>query len=106
MATAPVTGNTIGHIRAFLLDHEKLIIIVIAAVVLFWGYGKYAQIRLDHDNALLKQAQVVAQQQATQNAALAVQAQQNAQQVAQDKAQLQALTDKMTAQNQQLVNAN
>jgi hypothetical protein len=106
MATAPVTGSTPGMIRTFLLDHERLIIIVIAAAVLFWGWGKYAQMRLDHDNALLKQAQVIAQQQADQNAALAKQAQENAQQIAADKQQLQALSDKLTAQNQQLVNAN
>jgi len=105
-ATAPTTGSTPGIIRTFLLDHEKLIIAVIIAVVIWWGYGKYAQIRLDHDNAQLQQAQIVAQQQATQNAALAAQAQQNAQQIAEDKAQLQALTDKVTTQNQQLVNAN
>lgn len=104
--TAPTTGSTPGLIRTFLLDHEKLIIIVIAAIGLWWGYGKYAQIRLDHDNAALQQAQIVAKQQATTDAALATQAQQNAQQVAQDKAQLQVLTDKLTAQNQQLVNAN
>ena len=105
-ATAPTTGSTPGSIRTFLLDHERLIIIVLAAVVLWWGWGKYAQIRLDHDNALLKQAQVVAQQQADQNAALAKQAQANAQQIAEDRAQLQALSDKLTAQNQQLVAAN
>ncbi len=104
--TAPVTGSTPGIIRTFLLDHERLILCVLAAVVLWWGYGEYAKIRLDHDNALLQQAQIVAKQQATENAALAAQAQQNAQQVAQDKAQLQVLSDKLTAQNQQLVNAN
>src|ERR1700676_5408184 len=106
MATAPATGSTPGMIRTFLLDHERLIIIVLAAAVIFLGWGKYAQMRIDHDSALLKQAQVVAAQQATQDAALAQQAQQNALQIAQDKAQLQALSDKLTAQNQQLVNAN
>jgi len=98
-STAPVTGSTPGMIRTWLLDHERLIIVIVAAVVLWWGYGKYAQIRIDHDNALLKQATVVAQQQAAQDAALA-------QQVNADKLQLQALTDKLTAQNQQLTNAN
>jgi hypothetical protein len=106
MATAPVTGSTPGLIRTFLLDHERLIIIVLAAAVLLWGWGKYAQMRVDHDNALLKQAQIVAQQQADQNAVLAKQAQENSVLIAADKAQLQALSDKMTAQNQQLVNAN
>jgi hypothetical protein len=55
---------------------------------------------------VLKQAQIVAQQQATQDAALAQQATQNAAVVAQDKAQLQALSDKVTAQNASLVAAN
>jgi len=104
--TAPTTGSTPGLIRTFLLDHEKLIIVVIAAIVIFFGYVKITNIIADHDAANLKQAQVVAQQQADQNAALAKQAQANAQQIADDKAQLQVLTDRLTAQNQQLVNAN
>jgi hypothetical protein len=108
MATAisPTTGGELGKIRSFLLDHEKLLITVIIAITLWWGYGKYAQIRLDHDNAALKQATLVSQQQATQNAALLAQAQQQALVVAADKAALQALTDKVTAQNAQLAQAN
>src|SRR5271155_2468624 len=98
-ATSPTTGGEIGKIRSFLLDHERLLIVIVVAVAMWWGYGKYAQIRIDHDNALLQQATVVAQQQAAQSAALA-------QQVTADKAQLQALTDKLTQQNQQLTNAN
>src|SRR5277367_4127275 len=104
--TAPTTGSTPGLIRTFLLDHERLIIIVIAALVIWLGYVKITNIIADHDAANLKAAQVVAQQQADQNAALAKQAQANAQQIADDKAQLQVLTDRLTAQNQQLVNAN
>src|SRR5271155_3570018 len=104
--TAPVTGSTPGAIRTFLLDHERLIIIVIAALVIWLGYVKITNIIADHDAANLKQAQVVAQQQADQNAALAKQAAANAAQIADDKAQLQVLTDRLTAQNQQLVNAN
>src|SRR5271167_1159228 len=98
-STAPVTGSTPGLIRTFLLDHERLIIVVVLAVGLWFGYGKYAQIRLDHDNAVLAQAKITADAQAKANAALA-------QQVSDDKAALQALTDKLSAQNQQLVNAN
>lgn len=97
MATA--SGSTPGLIRTFLLDHERLIIVVILAVGLWFGYGKYAQIRLDHDNAILAQAKITADAQAKANAQLA-------QQVADDKAALQTLTDKLSAQNQQLVNAN
>src|SRR5271163_1319762 len=98
-STSPTTGSTPGLIRTFLLDHERLIIVAIVAVGLWFGYGKYAQIRLDHDNAVLAQAKVTADAQAKAN-------QQLAQQVADDKAALQALTDKLSAQNQQLVNAN
>jgi len=105
-ATSPTTGGELGKIRSFLLDHEKLLITLILAVTLWWGYGKYAQIRLDHDSAALKQATLVSQQQAQQNAALLVQAQQQAAVVAADKAALQALTDKVTAQNAQLAQAN
>lgn len=98
-STAPVTGSTPGLIRTFLLDHERLIIVAVLAVGLWFGYGKYAQIRLDHDNAVLAQAKITADAQAKANAQLA-------QQVADDKASLQALTDKVTAQNAQLVAAN
>src|SRR5271170_2591865 len=98
-STSPTTGSTPGIIRTFLLDHERLIIVVVLAVGLWFGYGKYAQIRLDHDNAVLAQAKVVADAQATANAQLAAQ-------VAADKASLQVLTDKLSAQNQQLTNAN
>jgi len=96
---ATVTGSTPGLIRTWLLDHERLIIVVIVVVGLWFGYGKYAQIRADHDSAVLKQAQIVANQQASQNAALAAQVQT-------DAAQLKALSDKLEAQNQQLANAN
>lgn len=98
-STAPVTGSTPGLIRTWLLDHERLIIVAIVVVGLWFGYGKYVQMRIDHDAAALKQAQVVATQQAAQDAALA-------KQVQADKDQLQALTDKVTAQNQQLTAAN
>ena len=98
-ATAPVTGNTIGHIRAFLLDHERLLIVIIAAVVIFLGYVKITNIIAEHDKEQLQQAQIVADAQKAQNAQLA-------QQVAADAAQLKELSDKLTAQNQQLANAN
>lgn len=104
--TAPVTGSTPGLIRTWLLDHERLIIVLIAAVLLWWGYGKYAQIRLDHDNAALQQQKIVVAAQVQQNAALAAQAQKDATQAAEDKAALQVLSDKIAAQNQQLISAN
>lgn len=98
-ATAPKTGNTIGHIRAFLLDHERLLIVLIAAAVIWLGYVKITNIIEEHDKAALQQAQVVAAQQAQQNAVLAKQAQD-------DAAKLQALSAQLEAQNQQLANAN
>lgn len=96
---APVTGSELGKIRTFLLDHERLIIVLVAAVALWWGYGKYAQIRLDHDNAVLAQQKVITDAQLKANQQLAAQ-------VAQDAAQMKALTDKVEAQNAQLANAN
>lgn len=105
-AISPVHGGEIGKIRSFLLDHEKLLIIVIAAVVLWWGYGKYADIRLQHDNAVLQQQKVITDAQVKQNAAIEVQRQKDAAQAAADKVALQAVTDKVTAQNQQLTAAN
>ncbi len=105
-AISPIHGGEIGKIRSFLLDHEKLLIVIVFAVLCWWGYGKYAQIRLDHDNAALQQQKLVVAAQVQQNAALAVQAQKDAAQSAADKAALQALSDKVAAQNQQLTNAN
>lgn len=99
MATAPITGNTIGHIRAFLLDHERLLIVLVAAVLIFIGYVKVTNIIAAHDAANLKQAQVVADAQKVQNAQLA-------QQVAVDAENLKALETKLESQNAQLVQAN
>lgn len=92
--TNPVTG-----IRAWLIDHERLLIVAIAAVVIYLGYVKVTNIIADHDKAALQQAQIVANQQAQQNAILAKQA-------ADDAAKLQALSAQLEAQNQQLANAN
>jgi hypothetical protein len=98
-AISPIHGGEIGKIRSFLLDHEKLLIIIIGAILIYAGYVKVTNIIAAHDAANLKQAQVVAQAQAAANAQLA-------DQVKQDKEQLQVLTDKLQAQNQQLTNAN
>ncbi len=97
--TAPTTGSTPGKIRTFLLDHERLIIVVFAAVLLWWGYGKYADIRAQHDNAVLQQAKITTDSQlkVTQAQAAQVQA---------DEAQREALQAKLEAMNAQLVAAN
>lgn len=99
VATSPVHGGEIGKIRSFLLDHEKLLIVFVAAILLWWGYGKYADIRLQHDNAVLAQAKLASEAQAKVVAAQAAQVQQDAQ-------QLQALQTKLEAQNAQLAQAN
>ena len=98
-ATSPNHGGELGKIRQFLLDHERLLIVGIAAIVIWLGYVKITNIIEEHDKAQLQQAQIVAAQQAEKNAALA-------QQVQQDAAQLKLLTDRLEAQNAQLENAN
>ncbi len=105
-AISPIHGGEIGKIRSFLLDHEKLLIVVLVVILGWWGYGKYAQIRLDHDNAVLQQQKLITQAQVQANQQLAAQVQKDEAQAAADKAALQALTDKVQAQNQQLTNAN
>jgi hypothetical protein len=97
MATA--TGSTPGIIRTFLLDHERLIIVVILAGLLWWGYGKYADIRADEANKQLQAQKLVTDAQVQANAQLA-------QQVAADKAAQQALSDTVEAMNAQLTAAN
>lgn len=98
-STAPLTGSTPGLIRTFLLDHERLILVVVVAVVLWFGYGKYAQIQLEHDQEQLAAQKLITDAQVKAN-------QQLAQQVAADAQQLKSLSDKVEAQNQQLANAN
>jgi hypothetical protein len=105
-ATSPTTGGELGKIRQFLLDHERLLLAVVAAIVIFAGYVKVTNIIAAHDAANLKQAQIVAAQQADANKQLAQQNAALAAQAEQDAAQLKALSDKLTAQNQQLANAN
>jgi hypothetical protein len=70
-AISPIHGGEIGKIRSFLLDHEKLLIIIIGAILIYAGYVKVTNIIAAHDAANLKQAQVVAQAQAAANAQLA-----------------------------------
>jgi len=79
--------------------HEKLILALIAAGVLFFAIGKIDGIIAKHDDANLKQAQVVAAAQEDKNAAIAAQ-------VASDNAAFTALEAKVQAQNAALVQAN
>ena len=79
--------------------HEKLILALVAAGVLWVAIGKVDTLIQHHDNANLKQAQVIAAQEASKNAAIAAQ-------VASDKAAFDALQAKLQAQDAALVQAN
>jgi hypothetical protein len=79
--------------------HEKLILALVVAGVLFFAIGKVDTLIQHHDDANLKQAQVIAAQDASKNAAIAAQ-------VAADKATFDALQAKLQAEDDALVQAN
>jgi hypothetical protein len=79
--------------------HEKLILALIAAGVLWFAIGKVDTLIQHHDDANLKQAQAIAAQDASKNAAIAAQ-------VASDKAAFDALQTKLQAEDAALVQAN
>jgi hypothetical protein len=79
--------------------HEKLILALISAGVLFFTIGKIDGIIAKHDAANLKQTQVVAAAQEDKNAAIAAQ-------VASDKATFDALQAKLQANDAALIQAN
>jgi len=79
--------------------HEKLVLALIAAGVLWFAIGKVDGIIAKHDDANLKQAQIVATAQEDKNAAIAAQ-------VASDKAAFDALQAKLQAQDAALIQAN
>jgi hypothetical protein len=83
----------------WLEGHEKLLLVAVAGVVLWFGIGKVQSLIAAHDNAALQQAQIVANQNAAQTAAVA-------QQVAQQASQYQALAAKVQQQNDALMQAN
>ena len=105
-AISPNHGGEIGKIRAFLLDHEKLLIVIIAAIVLWWGYGKYADIRLQHDNAVLQQQKLINEAQAKANAAALEQQQKDDAIRIKDEQDRQIEAAKLQQQNAALVQAN
>lgn len=86
-------------ISTYVKAHERLLLALIGGVALWFAIGKVDTLVANHDNANLKQAQVVASQQADKNQALAAQA-------ALQAAQYQALTAKVDAENAVLVKAN
>ena len=79
--------------------HEKLVLALIVAGVLWFAIGKVDTLIQHHDDANLKQAQVIAAQDASKNAAIAAQ-------VASDKAAFDALQTKLQAEDAALVQAN
>ena len=79
--------------------HERLLLVAVAGLVLWFGIGKIDTLIANHDHAALQQAQVVAQQAADKTAAVA-------EQVARQAAQYQVLAEKLQQQNAQLEQAN
>ena len=79
--------------------HEKLILALIAAGLLWFALGKIDTLIQHHDDANLKQAQTIAVVQSQKDAAIAAQ-------VASDKAAFDALQAKLQAQDAALVQAN
>jgi hypothetical protein len=79
--------------------HEKLILAVVAAGVLFFAIGKIDTLIQHHDDANLKQAQTLAAVQSQKDAAIAAQ-------VAEDNAAFTTLQAKMQAQATALEQAN
>jgi len=86
-------------VSTYIKSHENLLIVALLGLSLWFGIGRYDKLTANHDEAVLKQTQVVAQQQAEKNSALAVQATQQA-------AQYAALASKVDAQNAALIQAN
>jgi hypothetical protein len=86
-------------VSEYLKAHERLILALVAAGVLWVAIGKIDTLIQHHDDANLKQAQVIAAQDASKNAAIAAQ-------VASDKAAFDALQTKLQAQDAALVQAN
>ena len=86
-------------ISEYLKAHERLLLALVAAGVLWVAIGKIDTLIQHHDDANLKQAQVIAAQDASKNAAIAAQ-------VASDKATFDALQAKLQAEDAALVQAN
>jgi hypothetical protein len=90
---------SITAISTYLKAHERLVLVAIVGLVLWFAIGKVDTLIAHHDAANLQQAQATLQTQQSKDAALATQATQQA-------AQYQALAEKVDAENVQLVQAN
>jgi hypothetical protein len=105
-AISPIHGGELGKIRAFLLDHEKLLIVLVAAIVIWVGYGKITDIIANHDNAQLQQQRLINDAQIAKNQAMLEQQQKDDAIRAKDEADRQAEAAKLQQQNAALVQAN
>ena len=83
---------------SWLQKHERMILVILGGLVLWFAIGKIDQVIINHDAANLSQAKVTADAQAKANATLAAQ-------VVQDAADRKALEDKLAAQNDKLEQA-
>lgn len=83
----------------FIEAHERLLLVAVAGVVLWFGVGKIDTLIANHDNANLQQVTVAAKQNAAQTAAVAAQ-------VAQQAIDMKALSARLESQNAQLTQAN
>lgn len=86
-------------ISTYIKTHERLLLALIGSVALWLAIGRVDTLIANHDSANLKQAQVVASQQAEKNQTLAVQA-------ATQAAEYKALAAKVDAENAALVQTN
>jgi hypothetical protein len=102
MSTTPVVTPIVTQlhpISVYLKAHERFVLAAIAGLVLWVGVGHIEGIIARHDDANLKQAQIVAAAQADTTAKVAAQ-------VAEQAAQYQTLATKVQAQNDALMQAN
>jgi uncharacterized membrane protein len=83
----------------FIRAHETILVLVLAAVVIFGVANRIQAIEANHDDTNLKTAQAVSTAQAQKDAVFAAQ-------VAEDKATFTALQTKIDAQNAALIQAN
>jgi len=94
---------TLTQIESFVKAHERLLIVVLGAVLLWGCVGKVESIIAAHDQKTLTQAELVLQAQIDKNAALIQQAQQQAQQYAQLAQQVQQQNTQLEQTNAALI---
>jgi len=83
----------------FIKAHERIILVAIVGLVLWFSFGKIDTLLIHHDSAQVQQAIIVAQTNAQETAKVEAQAEAQA-------IQYKQLTDKVQAQNDKLAQAN